>query len=315
MKNWLLTICLSLLSIQAFCQETKFVLKKRASFNEEFYVLKSDKKIKHGTYVKYETGSNKVHLLESGSYENGQKSGFWHYFHESYDKYAQNRIKAQGHYVNGKKNGLWTFYYLDTIPVKATVETYGKRRKLDSISVNIEPQSLRLKLAGRYLNDRRVGEWTSLTYDGKLYQKYDFYKSQLITDRSLKDSLEYNKNRRALFVGGLPCFGELISSEFSFTKVVTELDHDSTSVLVTFKIDRNGHVSEPAIFQSNASKIFEKEAIRVMELTDNSWIPALLDGKIIESNYKVEITIIRRQDLEYPIGARYTLRYGPILDN
>lgn len=222
MKRLVISQMILLLAFSHICaQETKFVarrnpelknsgkhterqidkaLGRKIEFIEEYYVLKNDENIRHGTYVRYYTSAfGRIQILESGTYQNGQKTGLWEYYHDI----QSNAIKERGNYVNGKKNGVWTSYYMDTIPETIDRERFGSKRKADSVSIIINQQSAKLKMAGMYRNDKKIGEWTSFTQGGKIFQKFNFSKRRLILDQSIKDTLDYNTNRRALFVGSL----------------------------------------------------------------------------------------------------------------
>lgn len=67
---------------------------------EEYYVFKSDKKIKHGPYQRWI--NNK--LIETGSYKNNLKDSVW----TSIYSYT-GTIKEQGTYSNNERTGIWQF--------------------------------------------------------------------------------------------------------------------------------------------------------------------------------------------------------------
>ena len=282
-----------LLIFAGYSQETKFKQKTRSGYYEEYYVLKNDEKVKHGTYVKYKSVFSGVQILEHGKYANGQKEGDWEYFFDAPFNRSQNSIREKGSYVNGRKNGVWTSYYLDTIPDITNHENFGKKKRIDSIRVNIEPIALKLKHAGMYLNDKRVGEWISLDYRGDVFQRYNFSKRQLIFDRSIQDTLVYNTKRPALFVGGMPCLVDFLLFEFQNKVVLPTIDKDSTLLIVAFKIDKNGNVGDIMVTGNSGNKTFEMEAKRIIKLTANHWFAAFSDAENIDSIYKIEFLIKR----------------------
>lgn len=263
-------------------------------FSEEYYVLKSDEEVRHGTYVKYRNAIGGIQIVESGEYSNGQKTGVWRTFHRPNSKGTLNSIKEKGNYVNGKKNGVWTYYYLDTIPQEINEQRFGNKKKTDSINVSINQQSTKLKNVGMYLNDKRVGEWNSYTYAGDNYQKFNFSKKKLLLDKSIKDTLDYNTNRKALYVGGIICLTNLLAHEFKLSiDIMQRVKHDSTSIIVSFTITKDGNVINPKVEKSSGNRLAEDEAIRTIRVTDQNWIPALADSKTVDSNYKVQFSIIR----------------------
>ena len=101
MKLRILTICLIVTSY-VHGQET--ILKEKKG--ESYYVLKSDPKIKHGTY-QY---SKKKQLIEKGQYDNGKKIGVWEFYdsdgslEQKYD-YSANQLlfnKSDSQFTNCK---------------------------------------------------------------------------------------------------------------------------------------------------------------------------------------------------------------------
>jgi hypothetical protein len=72
-----LALLLLMISTISRAQETAFILSHGGGFNEEYYVLAGDKKIKHGPYVKYISGFTGFALIETGNYKNGEKDGVW----------------------------------------------------------------------------------------------------------------------------------------------------------------------------------------------------------------------------------------------
>jgi TonB family protein len=71
---------------------------------EVFYVLKSDKNIKEGTYFRYTNFGNK--LVCEGFYKNNLKDSLWKY----YSFRVENKLSASGSYKSDKRVGLWNFY-------------------------------------------------------------------------------------------------------------------------------------------------------------------------------------------------------------
>ncbi|MFN8347812.1 MAG: TonB family protein [Spirosomataceae bacterium] len=99
----ILFLCLFIFSASA--QELKKV-KNTITSNpftnerEEYYVLKSDKKIKHGSY---ERRMNEK-IIETGFYKNNLKDSLWTQFFTH-----TGTIKEQGTYTNNERTGIWQF--------------------------------------------------------------------------------------------------------------------------------------------------------------------------------------------------------------
>jgi len=84
---------------------------------EEYTVLKSDEKTKHGQYVRYykspEKLTHKKFIKEKGNYLNGKKDGEWMYF--SYPKQKrQGEIIRKEIYTNGLKTGIWETHHYES---------------------------------------------------------------------------------------------------------------------------------------------------------------------------------------------------------
>ena len=81
----------------------KVTVKNKDKGEKEVYtVLKSDRSIKQGEYVKY--GFNKA-IIEKGSFDNGKRSGSWTY-------YSPNGLKAvaKGSYDADVQSVVWDFF-------------------------------------------------------------------------------------------------------------------------------------------------------------------------------------------------------------
>ena len=99
-----LLFLLAILPSVLFGQATKKVTEehKHPYSKEVYYVLKSDKKIRHGKYQKLY--SNDVLKLE-GFYKNGLKDSIWINY-----RWDGQGIESQGYYAIDKKVGVWDFY-------------------------------------------------------------------------------------------------------------------------------------------------------------------------------------------------------------
>jgi TonB family protein len=95
---------LTILPTVLFGQETKKVTEENKNdwFKEVYYVLKSDKSIRHGNYQK---SGYKEAVLINGFYKNGLKDSIW----TEYQWSGKNK-KSIGTYSEDKKVGTWEFY-------------------------------------------------------------------------------------------------------------------------------------------------------------------------------------------------------------
>jgi len=103
-----LLLCYIFLIVNLFCVAQKLKQKtikfdKSKQISQQFTVLKSNKKIKHGLYVSYfKVSKSKLksssyrQFKEKGNYENGKKTGLW------IESLSPSKRK-EGNYENGKR--------------------------------------------------------------------------------------------------------------------------------------------------------------------------------------------------------------------
>lgn len=84
MKTYTILLFFTVFVLNCYSQELKKVHTKSMNglIEETYYVLKSDKKIKHGAYELIYLGT----LVQKGDYSNGKKIGNWYYYKEDGSK-------------------------------------------------------------------------------------------------------------------------------------------------------------------------------------------------------------------------------------
>lgn len=99
-------LLLLLFPLGLFAQELK---KKRQPYTNgdyaDYYVLKSDKSVMHGPYVRCEYNK---HVLTTGYYNNGLEDSTWEYYTHNTRSLIQ-----KGSFSKGKKIGRWDYYNQD----------------------------------------------------------------------------------------------------------------------------------------------------------------------------------------------------------
>lgn len=289
-------VLMQLFCLNLFSQETKFSHKSIDNVTEEYYVLKENRKIKHGTYVKYESLFGKAFIIAAGSYENGQLHGSWEYYYrqEIPNPFLERSVlKEKGSYFQGKRNGLWFSYYQDS---SAIVINKVESKEIDSLTINYEP---RIFSVGMYINDKRFGEWKFYDYNGSLCQKYNYSNSKLVYDRTLTDSLSYS-NHGPLYIGGQETLKKVFMDNFDKTSVFDNkldvnninLDGNSKSVKVIFSfvVSRNGKIEDLVINSDVNYASFKNEIKRLWSLTSDNWISGVFNNQPV--NYPFQIKVI-----------------------
>ncbi len=289
---------LLLLSLELSAQDYQFVSHTERSVTEEYYVLTSDPKIKHGTYVKYiKSYFSPLVLLENGNYDHGEMSGKWQYYYHSGQVEIfgnrNNSLREEGSFANGKKNGMWITYYIDTARNEMNFQTQNEGEKKVT-EVRIVQKGLKPFMAGIYLNDKRVNVWVTFNFNGEIIQKYNYTTSTLLFDKDLKnkDSLKYNTERPPVFVGGNAAIEYFIFKVHKLSlKNIAE--SDSSGIVMSFLIDHVGKLKSTQVVRAIASHDFKREIMRVSDLLVDNWAPGIHDGQPVESSAKISFSIYR----------------------
>jgi antitoxin component YwqK of YwqJK toxin-antitoxin module len=285
-------------------KETKVVFKESFRGFEEYSVLKNKVDKKHGSYIRYYYTLKGIELIESGNYEEGEKHGLYDYFHTFFKEASHNAmfanlgkplncIKERGYYVKGKKEGEWSYYYLDTISDVKEVHRMVNKGRIDSIKVLFEPKADLLKQVGIYNNGIKTGRWTTYDREMKISQVYDYTNQRLVFDKSVSDTLEINKNRKAIFLGNEELLKDSLLQRIDLKALDFRLEKGVTSVSLDFTVDASGRVSNLRVAGGNGFKMMHNALMKAVSLTSNQWIPALKDGVPVDCEKKLLFEIHR----------------------
>lgn len=256
--------------LEIFAQETKLVVEKDkvkgSKGREEYHVLASNNAVKHGKYKKY-SYSGRLNL--EGYFKGGKKDSIW-------TEYAYSgKILSSGSFNNGLRTGAWTYY----------------------------DQEGKLLRSGAYVNDVKSGLWEYYNSDGRIEQRYNHstkkleYFSKPDTDKTLeilviqnKDTVPVQAEQPALFIGGDWMQSELLNDQINYPEYALENDIQGT-VYITFIVDENGKARNH-VAVTKLGYGLEEESLRVMKILTNEWIPAMKDGKPIESVVKMPVKFV-----------------------
>ena len=321
--------------------KTKFILKKRNSVTEEYYVLKTDKKIKHGTYVKYigVPGINFL-LIENGNYIKGQKEGLWTTY---IDRVPKNRIESTGNYKNGQKHGHWKYYY-DSMESINDPENYTLKMsndKIKSIEVKVHNKELRTLKEGCFNSGKKYGLWNFYDFEGNIIYTYDYTTNKTIyekdfssaplrfklygqyrdigftkiasadlkhyfsdeTKSSSKKNLALNKNKTASYLGGLAILKYNILKEIDFLKIQKRGINGFTIFSIT--IDKKGEVEIIEIDNTNISKKGNQVLTKLVKGIPQNWAPKYINNTPVSSNLKLKLNIeSKTNDVSFSINTK-----------
>lgn len=192
-------LCLSFFT--SFAQILKKRKKVSDTYIEEYTVLKENKKLKHGDYLKFRNDLNKS-IAQIGQYERGEKTGIWYEFTPS------GYLRSEGFYSKNIKQGLWRFYYepIRIDPNIFTVLTSNKGIYFhEDGTIEIERECLIVSSEGVFHSGEKTGGWNYYSLEGQLLHKFDHTLQELKVNNA-PDSLNY----AFPFLGGLDRFYRLI---------------------------------------------------------------------------------------------------------
>jgi len=179
---------------------------------------------------------------------------------------------ATGFYKNNKRDSIWRYY------------GFGKA----------------LLAEGELKDGRRLGEWTIFGDKGNPVDKYDFTTNQLIFHKkNLGDSAMYRVINGAdtLFtrLERTPIYANNRDWMFGTIAQILRMPADARArhikgtVIVGFTIDENGHMRDIHINRGIGYGC-DEEAIRVINVIADDWIPGVLNGKRVPVLTAVQVT-------------------------
>jgi TonB family protein len=159
-----------MITIDSYCQELKRIVKKfehSDQISEIYFVLKSDKTVKHGEFVSYFRCSENDEVLlkngvknredfikQKGYYTGGKKEGVWVEFENKTDM-------DSGKYSDGKRIGIWN--------------SYKGKDKVKSFD---------------YDHNKKVGIWLTHKEGGLVVERYD-YENNVQLEPEIRVNLSY----------------------------------------------------------------------------------------------------------------------------
>lgn len=193
--------------------------------------------------------------------------------HGSYQKFnSQGVVLVNGYYKNGQKDSIWNEY-----------DMTGKFIK-----------------SGSYKADKMVGLWNFYDYEGALEQSYDFSTNKLLYYKLSSKDIDkqyviitpegFKKvklDRPPLYIGGSGAIFNQIASKLKYPILAAELRVMGT-VEIGFLIDSNGKTSNYRIIEGIGSGC-DEEALRVVELITENWLPGIFEGKAVTVEYVMPI--------------------------
>lgn len=179
-------------------QELKSKSTRKGGTIEKYFVLKKEKNVKHGEYLKYRIGplEQKI-LIEAGYYNHNKKTGNWYYF------YNQGSLKETGNYREGQKEGEWIIYYRkESSGSFDNIIGIEHSARIDSNSnLVVKTSDLQISANGVYQKDMKVGVWNYFSEKGSINQSMN-HTTNILELNNVSES----RNTYCSFLGGIDRF-------------------------------------------------------------------------------------------------------------
>jgi len=288
MKPLIYFIIFFYLTSNLSAQELRKITKAKDLFGEIYFVLKDNKNIKQGPYLRYhESFSLNNKAVDSyGKFYQNKKTGVWLYCDVNH---PMNPLITLGPYADDQKLGQWIYFYSPIIKDTSVFNLLGFKKLTDvtlpskgseEFQIALDTSGMKAASIGNYSMNKKEGEWSYFSRSGALVYKIDFSNKVVITD-----------NRPVSFdlLGGIQRFKELVHQSateqtneaffYQNSSVILEISTFSDSITM----QRIGSFwSEP--FAKAMEKIF-----RSMSLEWISYDPRLEFNKLkVYIDYKVD---------------------------
>jgi len=262
------------LVLLAFCktgygQQTVLVTKNKENYYEEYSVLQSDKKIKHGRYLKLGKPLFGGYSFESvGSYTHGLKTGFWETYYEN-----NNNIKEQGFYKNDQRDSVWVSFYPEGIQRKIAEVQSEEGTSLQVVDAN--PITSKM---GNYRDGEISGIWEYFDQRGVIIQKYNHDHDSLVFSNNAD-----TKNIDAGYIGGEFQLYQHLYDIFDFdglmTTINTKISLQSSKIVFKFTVDETGKLRDITELENTVSnkKIYDR-AFESTQSLNAKWYPTMQNG-------------------------------------
>ena len=275
----------------ALAQETKLKKVDSHDIYEEYSVLVSDKKIKHGRYTLFRKSFfNDNSIVIMGNYAFGKKEGAWINYFDN----PPNQVMEAGQYSDDLKSGSWVTYY----PEARTAEL---RRNILTNEIEADNVNNHVSSTENYVNGKPTGTWKFYSPFKELVQAYDFDKDSLLFDSALVH-LVTPRTHRAKFIGGDRRLRTLLEDNFDFHDIIGRVSKMGlkTGILrIEISIDGRGSVTglKELANTFNNDKVIKRAYVAVNAVNDY-WLAGYESDLAVPSTRVVKF--ILNQTTKYP---------------
>jgi TonB family protein len=229
---------------------------------------------------------------------------------------ADKTLQSIKEYDHGKRTGTWTTYYKDSGKL---VEIYSKDSLMQHIRINAGADTTYKIVYSRFISDYRLYK-TDIYYNSVLtVKKLHNYKGQdsivemldadksfqiiyplealipevkndaLISVDDLDDRVFVKVDKKAEFKGGNDSLIAFLNKNLVYPRQA-KLYGITGEVIVSFIINTDGTISDVKVGKSSGSAILDREAVRVIKVSDHRWLSGKINGKPVRSYCQLPIT-------------------------
>lgn len=235
---------------------------------EEYFVLKENKKIKHGQYLKFKKDMlDRKILVEIGNFDKNIKSGTWYSF------FSHGSIKSYGAYVMDKKEGPWIEYYRYkgeyVLSPFAGIRHSAQINEEGALEINTE--GLNISAEGAYQSNSKVGIWDYYSKEGHMLHKYDHSNDSLI-----ENTMAGHSDLYCPYLGGFDRFIMLyvgIRDDIHFGIVAPSVTSEAI-----FKLDLKKHPYKLELDYRSGDPIFAEKIFDILREMPPDWARGLLNS-------------------------------------
>jgi TonB family protein len=182
--------------------------------------------------------------------------------HGEYLKLSANKdTLIKGFYKNGVMDSAWEYY-----------SSKGLLKK------------------GLYKNGQRDGTWEIYSYGGKLVKKYDYTNKQLTYARKTgsddENENEEPNNHPPIFLAGSEI--AFIGEHLKYPPVAIE-NGITGKVIIQFTVFKDGETGNIRVKEGPGWGL-KDEALRVVKLMSDYWLPAFTNGEAVDFEYEFPVT-------------------------
>ena len=146
---------------------------------------------------------------------------------------------------------------------------------------------------GKIKNGKPVGEWKGYEpiFKTKILETYG-EDGQLKTGLSINSFGQrvsyYSRMVPPRYIGGMAAFNKFLSKNISYP-AAARADHIQGTVMLMFLVGKDGSMKDIKVFRS-VNNLVNAEAMRVIKLSDGSWLPGSVYGRAVDYPLTVPIS-------------------------